>query len=105
MDTTDWVSYGTAAFLVVAGAVAVPVGGVHELLVALGVALAEQVAGALPAEHVARRLAPGRAMVVLVAGQEVHEQRRLGELPALALAARQDVAEELLGLLAREEMR
>ena len=77
----------------------------HQLGKRLGVALAQQITGPLPPEHVAGRLAPWRAAVILVARQEAHEQRRLRELPALALAARQDVAEQLLGLLPGQEMR
>src|SRR4029079_17342499 len=70
----------------------------------LGVALAEQVAGLLPAENVARRHAPRRAFVALVAGQEVEEQAGMHEVPLLALAEGKDVAEQLLGLGAVEEV-
>src|SRR5471030_1734209 len=97
--------HAIGAFLVVAGAVGIPVGLVHQLLEGFGVALAEQIAGALPAEVVARRVAPRRAMVFLIARKEVEEERRLAERPFVALAAAEDVAEQLLGLAATEEMR
>src|SRR6185312_16210701 len=84
--------HAVGALLVIAGAVAVPIGLLHQLAEALGIAFAEQVAGALPAEHVARRVAPGRAAIGLVAGEEVEEERRLGEAPLLALAALEDLA-------------
>src|SRR5712671_6488962 len=96
--------HAIGALLVIAGAVAIPIGVVHEFAEALGVALAEEIAGALPAEHVARRIAPWRAAVVLVAGEEIEEQRRLGEAPALADAEREDLAEQALGLVPVEEM-
>lgn len=43
-------------------------------------------------------------MIVLVACQEVQEQRRLREAPLLALAETEDVAEQLLRLLAVQEV-
>src|SRR3954468_16844146 len=97
--------HAVGALLVVAGAVGVPIGVVHQLLEGLGVTFAEQVAGLLPAEHRARRVAPRRAVVLLVAGQEVEEHARLAERPALAaVAAAEDVAEQFLGLAAVEEV-
>src|SRR5262249_8611908 len=93
------------ALLVVADAVAVPGGVLHQLAEGRGVAFAQQVAGLLPAEHRARRVAPRRAMIGLVAGEEVQEHHRLAERPpAPALAARQDAAEQLLGPGAIEEV-
>src|SRR4030088_1264574 len=97
--------HAVRALLVAAGAVEVPVGRLDQLLEALRIALAEQITGLLPAEDVARRHAPGRAMVALVAGQEVEEEAGMHELPALALAEREDLAEKLLGLAPVEEMR
>src|SRR5437588_11225071 len=44
-------------------------------------------------------------MVFLVAGEEIEKERGLAELPFVALAAAEDVAEELLGLAPAEEMR
>src|SRR5581483_4855107 len=67
--------------------------------------LADEIAGLLPAEHGAGRIAPGRAMIGLVAGEEIEEQVGLAERPFLAaLAALEDVAEELLRRLAVEEV-
>ena len=96
--------HAVRALLVAAGAVGVPVRRVHQLLEGLHVTFAEQVAGTLPAEHGARRIAPGRALIGLVAGEEVEEQRGLEERPALVLAERQDVAEQLLRRLPVEEV-
>src|SRR6185312_11699953 len=97
--------HAVGAFLVVAGAVSVPIGLFHQLLEALGIAFAQEIAGTLPAEIVARRIAPRRAVIVLVAGEEIEKERRLAERPFMATAAAEDVAEELLGLAPVEEMR
>src|SRR5258708_1868824 len=88
--------HAVGAFFVFAGAVSVPVGGLHQLFEGLGIAFAEQVAGLLPAENVAGRHAPRRAFVVLIAGQEIQEQAGMHEIPLLALAERKHVAEQLL---------
>ena len=90
--------HAVGALLVIAGAVRVPVRLVHQLAKRLRVAFAEQIAGALPAEDVARRIAPRRALVFLVAGEKIEEQARLAERPRRAAAAAlEDVAEQLLG--------
>src|SRR6185436_15726090 len=95
--------HAIGALLIIADAVGIPVGGLHQLLEGLGIAFADQVAGLLPAEHGAGRIAPRRAVVGLVAGQEVEEQAGLAERPFLAaVAALEDVAEQLLGGLAVE---
>ena len=65
--------HAVRALFVAAGAVGIPVGGLHQLLEGLGVAFAEQIAGLLPAEDVARRHAPRRAVEFLIAGEEVEE--------------------------------
>jgi hypothetical protein len=97
--------HAVGALLVIADAVGVPIGALHQLLEGLGVAFAEQIAGLLPAEHGAGRIAPRRAVIGLVAGQEVEEQAGLAERPSLAaVAALEDVAEQLLGGLAIEEV-
>src|SRR5262249_15775901 len=96
--------HAVRAFLVAAGAVGVPVGGFHQLREGLGVAFAEQIAGLLPAEDVAGRHAPRRAVILLIAGQEVEEKARVHELPAFALAEREDLAKQLLGRAPVEEM-
>src|SRR5450631_985484 len=88
------------ALLVFAGAVEIPVGGFYQLLVGLGVALAEQVARLLPAEQIAGRHAPRRAVIFAVAGEEIQEQARMHQVPLLALAKREHAAEQFLGLAA-----
>ena len=100
--------HAVGTLLVITGAVLVPVGRFHQFRKCLRIAFAQQVAGPLPAEIGARRVAPGRAVELLVAGQEVEEHRGLVELPLLlaaaGLLAREDAAEQFLGPLAVEEM-
>src|SRR6266851_1981020 len=103
------VHHAIGAFLVIAGAVRIPVGLLHQLPEGFRIAFAEQIARALPAEVIARRVAPRGAAVGLVAGEEIEEQARLVErpaTPALALGiAPEDLAKQLLGAPAVEEMR
>src|SRR5581483_2606868 len=54
------VHHAVRAFLVVAGTVGVPIRLGHQLMEALGVTLAQEIAGPLPAEIVPGRIAPGR---------------------------------------------
>ena len=97
--------HAVGALLVLADAVAVPVGRRHQLGERRRVAFAEQIAGLLPAEHGACRHRPRRALVGAVAGEEVHEERRVGEVPGLAVAAAlEHVAKEGLGLGAVEKV-
>src|SRR5262245_65052377 len=96
--------HAVRALLELARAVGIPAGGFHQLEERLGVTFAEQVAGLLPAEDVARRHAPGRAVIGLVAGEEVEVQAGMDEGPLLALAAGKHVAEQLLGLAPVEEV-
>src|SRR5215211_6333266 len=96
--------HAVGAFLVVAGAVGIPVGLLHQLLEGLGVAFAEQIAGTLPAEIVAGRIAPGRAAIGLVAGEKIEKQAGLVEGPAALPVALEDLAEQLLGAPAVQEM-
>src|SRR5258708_39674050 len=96
--------HAVGTLLVLAGAVGLPVGRLHQLLEGLGIAFAEQIAGLLPAENVACRHAPGGALVVLITGKKIQEQAGMQEIPLLALAARKHVAEQLLGLGAVEEV-
>src|SRR3546814_47237 len=91
--------HAVGALLVVAGAVAVPVRLFHEFLEAGSVSLAQQIAGSLPAEDIARGIAPGRASVLLVAGEEVEKHRGLAETPLLALAKAEHLTEQCLGFL------
>src|SRR5260370_21999780 len=100
------VHHAIGAFLVIAGAVRIPVGLLHQLSEGFGVAFAEQVARALPAEIIARRVAPRGAMVRLVARQKIEEQSGLVERPARSVAVRlavEDLAKQLLGAPAVEE--
>src|SRR6185437_4026543 len=62
--------------------VLLPPGGLEQLLEGLGVAVLQQVAGTLPAEDVVGGGAPGRALVMALAHQELEEERRHVELPA-----------------------
>jgi hypothetical protein len=97
--------HAVGAFLVIARPVSVPVGILHQLLEGLGIAFAEQVAGPLPAEYRPRRVAPGRAVIGLIAGEKIEEQSRLEDRPArVSSLAAEDVTEQLLGLGAIEEM-
>ncbi len=99
------VDHAIGAFRIVSGAVGIPIRFLHQLAEGLGITLAEQIAGALPPEHGTGRIAPGRAMVLLIPRQEVEEQTGLAERPGFAgAAATEDVAEQLLGLLAMEKM-
>src|SRR5882762_2951062 len=96
--------HAVGTLLVLAGPVGLPVRRLHQLLEGLGVAFAEQVTGLLPAENVACRHAPRRALVILVARKEVEEQAGMHEIPLLALAERKHVAEQLFRLGAVEEV-
>src|SRR4029434_3734385 len=97
--------HAVGALLVVAGAVSIPLGLVHQLIEGSCVALAEQVAGLLPAENCAGRMAPRRAMVALVTGEKIEEQARLAERPfVFACSALEYVAEQLLGLATIEKV-
>src|SRR6185312_9808500 len=97
--------HAVGAFLVIADSVGVPIGLLHQLLEGFGVAFAEQIAGLLPTEHGARGIAPRRATIGLIAGKKIEEHRRLAEGPALAaLTAGENPPEQILGLLAIEEV-
>ena len=97
--------HAVGAFLVIARAVFVPVRVLHQLLESLGVALAEQIAGALPAEYRPGRVAPRRAVIGLIAGEKIEEQTRLEQRPAwFSPSASEHVPEQLLGPRAIEEM-
>src|SRR6202521_788015 len=69
------VRHAVVAPLVLAAPVLVPVGLLDELAVRLDVAVAHQIAGALPAEQRVARDRPGRAVEVGLAFEEVEEQR------------------------------
>src|SRR4051812_6096617 len=97
--------HAVGAFFVISGAVGVPVGLIHQFTESLGIAFAQQITRALPTEHRAGRIAPRRAVVALVAGEKIQKQARLRERPFLAVvAAAQNSAEQLFGLLAVQEV-
>src|SRR5205823_12405904 len=99
------VHHALSAFLVIAGAVGIPIRPFHQLLKGLGITFAEQIAGPLPAEIIARRIAPGRAVVGLVAGQEIEKKARLVERPGFAVLPLEDLAEQFLRAAATQKMR
>src|SRR5271168_5116342 len=96
--------HAICALFVATGAIAVPVRRLHKLLERCCVTLAEEIAGLLPTEHVARGHAPGRAMILLITRQEVQIQWRVREPPPAALAPGEQGAEEFLRLWPDEEM-
>src|SRR5947209_17770071 len=96
--------HAIGAFFVIAGTVGVPVGLLHQLLECLRIAFAQQIAGALPAKIIARRIAPGGAMIGLVSRKEIEKQARLIERPAAPRIALENFAKQFLGAAAIEEM-
>ena len=78
-----------------------PVGLVPELVPGLVVLLADQVAGALPAQRRAGDRRPRRAVVVALAGGELEEHRRRGD--AVLLRDLEHALELLVDVLARQE--
>ena len=98
------VHHAVIALGVSAAAVVFPSGVLHQLAEAARVALVHQkIAGPLPTEHVAGRIAPRRAFVALIAGQEIQKQARLVKAPAPVTAQGEDVPEQLLAGLALEK--
>src|ERR1700733_4640322 len=100
------VRHAIVAARVLAHAVLVPLGVVDERTVARRIAfVGQEVAGPLPAENVVRRIAPRRALIGLVAGEKVQEQRgmieRPGE-PGRTAAPAEDPSEQLFAGIASE---
>ena len=92
-------NHAVGAFFVIADAVGVPVRFFHQLTEGFRIAFAQKITGALPAEDSSGRIAPGRTVVGLIAGQKIEEHCGLGERPLLAAAAtRENPAEQLPGL-------
>src|SRR5258708_36541843 len=92
------VHHAIGALLVIARSVGIPIRLFHEFTKTSGIAFAKQITGPLPAENVARRIAPRRAAIGLIAGQEIEEQARLTERPRASTApAPEYVATKLLG--------
>ena len=100
------VGHAVVAARIAADAVAVPLRVLHQRAKARRIALVRhQIARPLPAEYVVGRIAPRRALVALVAGEEIQVQRRVVEQPAPPRlpAAREDFAEQLLAVGAAEK--
>src|SRR5579875_1312860 len=98
------VGHAVGAPGVLAPPVAVPVGGLEELLIGLGVTVGHQVAGPLPAEDGVAGYAPGGALVVDLPLQEVEEEGAVVESPLLAPPVGEGLAEQLAGLGDTEEV-
>src|SRR5581483_9767893 len=91
-------------FRIVAGAVRVPIGLFEQCFEARRVAFVdEQIARPLPAEYVARRIAPRRAAIGLIAGEKVEIQARVVERPPTPLAEAEKISEKLLARVALNE--
>src|SRR5499426_1425954 len=96
--------HAVAALLVAAAPpIVFPARGLEQLLEGRGVSFLQEVAGPLPAKYVVRRVAPRSALEVLLAHEELQEQRRLVEPPA-ALGIREDLREKLVRSLGPQEM-
>ena len=89
------VRHAVGAARVLAAAVGVPVGGLDQLAVGLRVPVRHQVTRPLPAEKRIGRDPPCRAAEVRLALEEVEEQRRVVEPPALPVAVRERLAEQV----------
>src|SRR5438552_13482314 len=97
--------HAVGALLVIADAVGIPVGFLHQFLERLRVTFAEQIARPLPSKDVARRISPGRTVIGLISGKEIEEKGGLIERPGLGTAAAgEDTAEQFPCSLAAQEM-
>src|SRR5579883_952265 len=98
--------HAISAFFVIARPVTVPIRGFHQFLKGFGIAFAEQVARPLPAEDIACRVAPRRAVIGAIAGKEVEKQCRLIECPTplAPVFTRENLPEQLLRATAVKEM-
>src|SRR5437867_12289328 len=98
------VHHAVAALLVAAPPpVVLPAGGLEQLREARGVAFLEEIAGALPAEDVVGRVAPRRALEVLLAHEELEEQRGLVEPPP-PVRIRENRREQIMSALGTQEV-
>src|SRR5215469_272175 len=98
------VRHAIRAARIPAPAVGVPVGGLDQFLVGLGVAVGHQVARPLPAEQRVGRNAPRRATEVGLALKEVQEQRSVVQPPPSPVPVGERLAEQLPGLGDAEEV-
>src|SRR5579862_9053360 len=97
--------HAVRALLIIADSIGVPVGFLHQLPERAGIALAQEIAGPLPPEDIPRGIAPGRAVVCLIAREEIEKQGRLVERPRLrATTAGKNSAEQISRSLAAQEM-
>src|SRR3977135_503995 len=85
--------HAVGAFFVIAGAIGIPVGFLHQLLETGRVAFAEQITWPLPAKHRAGGIAPGGALVRSIAGDKVEKKLRLEEGPRLAASQSENLPE------------
>src|SRR5271165_1864777 len=101
------VRHTVVAARILADAVFFPLGVFDQGAVAWRISfIGEQVAGPLPSEYVVCRIAPGRALIGLVAGEKIQEKRRMIERPGDAggaAAEAENAAEQLLARIARQE--
>jgi hypothetical protein len=97
--------HAVGAFFVVADAIGVPVGLLHQLLEARRIAFPKKITRPLPAEDRARWIAPRRALIGSIASEKVEEKLGLEETPGLAaFAPAQNLPEEGFDFFAIEEM-
>jgi len=97
--------HAVGAFFVIAGAIGVPVGLLHQLLEARRIAFTEKITRPLSAQNCARRIAPRRALIGSISGKKIEEKLRWVERPGLAaFAQRKNLPEEGFGFFAIEEM-
>src|ERR1035437_2345415 len=97
-------SHAIRAAFVLATPVRIPVSGLDQLLVGTGVPIGHEVAGSLPTEHGVARDAPGRALEVGLALEEVKEEGRVIQPPLLPVLLPEGVRKQLLRLLDTEEV-
>src|SRR5581483_8445703 len=84
-------------------AVVLPRRGLHQLLEGAGVTLLQEIARPLPPEDVVGRVAPRRALEVVLAHEEAQEEGRLVEPPPL-LGPAQHLAEQVVGARLEQEV-
>src|SRR5918996_2565455 len=76
------VHHAVSTAWVATGAVALPIRGLQQFLEGVGIAIAHQITGALPAEDVPRRVPPRRALIGSLPFEEIQVEGRVVELPA-----------------------
>jgi hypothetical protein len=97
------VHLAVVALRVAAALPVVPVDAAEEVLPRAVVLALDQIAGALPALRRVGRVAPRRARVLALAGGELEEERRRGDL-LVALGQLDDLLELGVDLVAEQEM-